>query len=450
MPVKKKDNEANRLTGRVARYAKVTAGVSGVAVKLVGQRYFGLKLDKGNHAAELKLALGSLRGPLMKVAQILATIPDAVPEEYAKELAELQANAPSMGWPFVKRRMKAELGEDWESKFKTFTHEAVAAASLGQVHQAGSLKGQKLACKLQYPDMRSAVEADLGQLKIILGLFERIDPAFRTRQVHDEISARLREELDYTREAAALKAFATMLKGEGGIAVPEVMEKLSTGRLLTMTWREGKKVSAFYDAALAQRNEIAEKMFRAWYVPFYKYGIIHGDPHPGNYTIAPDGTLNLLDFGCVRVFPPKFVTGVIALYRALAANDEKATVAAYKLWGFKDLRPELIDILNHWARFIYGPILDDRVRMVDESGSGEFGRATARKVHFSLRDVGGVEVPREFVFMDRAAVGLGSVFFHLKAKHNWCQMFNDLIADYDEATLAKRQKELLKGGLPSA
>ena len=116
---------------RAKRYAKVGRAVGGLAARLAGERYLGLSIDRSEHAADLKAALGGLKGPLMKIAQILSTIPSALPKEYAEELAELQANAPAMSWNFVKRRMNAELGLDWQDKFAEFSHEAVAAASLG-------------------------------------------------------------------------------------------------------------------------------------------------------------------------------------------------------------------------------------------------------------------------------------------------------------------------------
>ena len=438
-----KDTEKNRFGGRINRYARVSTAVGGLAAKMVGQKYFGLTLDRGQHAADLRVALGGLKGPLMKVAQMLATIPDAVPKEYAAELAQLQADAPAMGWPFVKRRMAAELGPNWETKFRSFTHEAAAAASLGQVHKATTLQGEAVACKLQYPDMASAVEADLKQLKIILSLFERVDPAFKTTQVHAEIADRLREELDYGREARAMQLFAAMLKDEPGVRVPTLHPDLSTQRLITMNWLDGTRLMELKGASVAVRNQLALNMFRAWYVPFYHSGIIHGDPHPGNYSADKQQRINLLDFGCVRIFPPKFVSGVIELYHALRDGDEARMVEAYRIWGFKNLSRELIDILTHWARFVYGPVLDDRKRLIDETESGMYGRSTARKVHFALRDVGGVEVPREFVFMDRAAIGLGSVFLHLRAEINWYQLFNELIADFDLKTLTRHQKNLL-------
>lgn len=440
---KAKDREANRVTGRLSRYARVSTAVGGLAVKMAGQRYLGLTPNRDKNASELRAALGGLKGPLMKVAQMLATIPDAVPKEYAEELAQLQADAPAMGWPFVKRRMAAELGPDWEKKFRSFPREATSAASLGQVHKAVTLTGETVACKLQYPDMASAVEADLRQLKLILGLFERMDPAFRTKQVHAEIADRLREELDYGREARVLQMFGEMLKDEPGVHIPRCHEDLSTSRLLTMQWLDGQKLLAFKDSPLKLRNQIALNMFRAWYVPFYHYGVIHGDPHLGNYTVAKDHSLNLLDFGCVRIFPPRFVGGVIELYNGLRNDDEEQVVEAFKTWGFKGLKKEVIGILTIWARFIYGPILDDRKRLIDETESGMYGRSTARKVHFALRDVGGVEVPREFVFMDRAAVGLGSVFLHLKAELNWYELFNQMVEGFNPKALEKQQKTLL-------
>ena len=141
--------------------------------------------------------LGGLKGPIMKVAQLMSTIPDALPPEYAAELQQAAGEAPPMGWPFVKRRMAAELGADWQARFGSFDHRPAAAASLGQVHRATALGGEPLACKLQYPDMQSAVEADLAQLDIAFAIQRRVDPAVDTREIAREIGERLREELDY-------------------------------------------------------------------------------------------------------------------------------------------------------------------------------------------------------------------------------------------------------------
>src|SRR5271167_1178091 len=424
--------------------------MGGLAARLAGERYLGLNLDRSRHAAELRAVLGGIKGPLMKVAQLLATIPDALPKEYVQELVQLQANAPAMGWPFVRRRMAGELGADWRSRFGEFDGTAARAASLGQVHRATALDGTALACKLQYPDMASAVEADLRQLKLAMGLYERYDRTVSTAAIHAEIADRLREELDYLREAAHMRLYREILHDEPGVAVPRPVAELSTRRLLTMTWLDGQPILDFAaKAPLAARNEIALRMFRIWYVPFYFYGVIHGDPHLGNYTVAPDRTVNLLDFGCIRVFPASFVRGVIDLYHALQRDDRELAVHAYQSWGFGSLSREMIEVLNRWALFVYGPLLDDRERMIQERRSGAYGASVAESVHRDIRRLGGIRPPREFVFMDRAAIGLGSVFMHLKAEINWYQIFHELIDDFDEAALAARQHAaLVAAGVP--
>jgi len=445
-----RDRESNRLSARVGRYAKVGTNMGGIAAKVAGAKLLGMDLDNGKNAAELAAALGGLKGPLMKVAQLLSTIPDALPPEYTTELAKLQANAPPMGWAFVKRRMRAELGADWQAKFGSFDKDPSAAASLGQVHAAVDPNGAKLACKLQYPDMESAVEADLKQLQMLFSLHRRMKPAIDTREIAEEISERVREELDYQREARHIGAYQAILAGEDRIRVPEVVGELSTKRLLTMGWLEGAPLLDFKEHSLDERNHLAETMFHAWWHPFSHYGVIHGDPHLGNYTVfSEDGQpqgINLLDYGCIRIFPMSFVEGVVDLYRGLLEEDNDRIVSAYERWGFKGLTKDLIEILNIWARFIYGPLLTDRVRAIAEGVSpAEYGRKEAFKVHKALKEQGPVTVPREFVFMDRAAIGLGGVFLHLRAELNFYRLFNEQIDSFSAATVGDRQTDVLQG-----
>ena len=447
------DTENNSLSGRLKRYAKVTGAVGGIAARVAGQRYLGLNLGKQEMPADLKSALGNLKGPVMKVAQILATIPDALPDEYVEELRQLQSNAPSMGRLFVKRRMSAELGKDWQNKFSSFNQEAVAAASLGQVHKAESLDGQTVACKLQYPDMNSAVEADLKQLRLAMSIYQRYDNAINASEIYKELSARIREELDYVREGRNMALYRLMLSNEDTVHVPDLLDTASTDRLLTMTWLDGVPILDFIknNPQLKMRNRVAQNMFRAWYVPFYLFGIIHGDPHLGNYSIRPNGDVNLLDFGCIRVFPPTFVKGVIDLYKGLRDGDEELAVDAYRTWGFEDLDRETIDVLNHWARFVYSPLMEDKVRRIQETNSGVYGKEVVEKVHKELRRLNGVKPPREFVLMDRAAIGLGSVFLHLNAEVNWYSIFQELISDFESSEVAQRQNDALNAAqVPAA
>ena len=474
MAVPPDDPEQNRLSQRLSRYARVGAGVGGAAARMAGARLFGRDLTDPRNAADLVATLGSLKGPLMKVAQMMATIPDLLPPDYSAELQKLQAEAPPMGPAFVRRRMMVELGADWANRFESFDRTPAAAASLGQVHRAVAPDGTLIACKLQYPDMKSAVEADLGQLGIILGMQRRFAPEIDTTEIAKELGERLREELDYAREAKHAALFRLMLKGESSVRVPITYPELSTDRLLTMSWLHGKKLLTYLGHDLADRNTIARALFTAWWKPFATYGVIHGDPHLGNYTVfekqearsaprvSPEASprtgsgatgkqeshpagINLLDFGCVRIFPPTFVDGVINLYHSLRKDDRAGIAGAYRTWGFRDLDDDTIDALTLWARFIYGPLMDDRVRTIaGDVAPHAYGRREAWEVKQRLKPKKAITVPREFVFLERAAIGLGAVMLHLKAELNFHRLFEAAIADFDVDALAKRQAAALK------
>lgn len=447
------ERESSTLFGEVRRLARTSGAVGGIAARITGERVFGIKTDKARHAEDLKAVLGNMKGPMMKVAQFLSTVPDALPEEYAAQLAELQSNAPPMGWVFVRRRMQSELGPDWETKFNAFTREAVAAASLGQVHRAILPDGREVACKLQYPDMPSVIEADLRQVKLAMAVYKRMDNSIIQDDIYVELSARLREELDYRREAAQMRLYRIMLDHVSDVNVPEPVADYTTGRLITMSWLKGVGFKAWLaeNPSQAQRNALATALFRAWYIPFYRYGVIHGDPHLGNYQVSDSGGLNLLDYGSIRVFQPHFVGGVLELYAAVRDNDLERARHAYDIWGFKGITAAQIEVLNHWAQFLYEPLIQDRVRPIQEDSDTQFGREVAQKVHSGLQRTGGVRPPREFVLMDRSAIGLGSVFLRLKAELNWSRLFHETVADFDAEALGNRQAAaLLEAGVPAA
>lgn len=438
------------LVQRFARFARVSAGLTGFAARGAARSLGGTRLMSAENAADLTAVLGSLRGPVMKVAQFMATFPGLLPPDVAAPLLSLQSNAPPMGPAFVRRRMQAELGPKWEAKFSSFDRVPAAAASLGQVHRAIAKDGRALACKLQYPSMDAAVQSDVRQLKAALKVQRGIDSTIDTREIGEEIAARLAEELDYRREAAHIRLYHMMLGDTPEISVPEPIAPLSTRRLLTMSWLEGRPILEFTEASQRARNAAAAALFRAWWRPFAHYGVIHGDPHLGNYTVRKDGGINLLDYGCVRTFAPHFVDGVIGLYRALQKNDDVLAAKSYRAWGFERLTKEMVGALNMWARFIFTPLLDDRARLVDDGvPAAEYGLKQANEVHAQLKQLGGIKPPREFVFMDRAAIGLGGALIRLGARLNFHKLFEAEIVGFDIAALAKRQRSAFKAaGVP--
>ena len=262
----------------------------------------------------------------MKVAQLLSTIPEALPAEYARELAQLQSAAP----PWARRSPSAacrwSLGPIGRSRFAVLRTDAAASASLGQVHRATAHDGRALAIKLQYPDMPSAVEADLMQLKRHVRHPRPHEPGGRDgRDPEGNFGAAARGARLRARGAAHASLYAGIFSDEARIRVPEVLPELSTKRLLTMTWLDGRRLLDYKPSPLEDRNAIAQAMFRAWWFPFSHYGVIHGDPHLGNYTDhrgrrAP-GRHQPLDYGCIRSFALPFVQGVIDLYTRAAAGD---------------------------------------------------------------------------------------------------------------------------------
>jgi predicted unusual protein kinase regulating ubiquinone biosynthesis (AarF/ABC1/UbiB family) len=411
--------DENTLLKRLQRYSNSSATFAALSAKFITSH----QLDP----QDLVKHLGSLRGPLMKVAQLLSMVPDILPEPYAQALSVLQSQAPSMGGLFVKRRMKSELGPNWERHFKTFNLEPFAAASIGQVHKAQNERGDWLACKLQYPHMQGIIEADLAQFRLLLSLYESRGGSLKTGQFLEEIQHYLYEEISYKKEAQNIHLFQKIFNTYPNISIPQVFPSLSTDRLLTMSYMRGYSLEDFSKESLGVRNKAAKNLFFSWYYPLYAHGYLHGDPHAGNYLFSEEGEISLLDFGCVRYFSPSFLLGVRQLYEALKTNKEDLLINAYQQWGFKNLTKELAQTLTLWARFLYGPVLEDRIRPIAEAYNGQEGRRIAKEVLKKLKVHGKVELPREFILMDRVAVGMGAAFIKLKAELNWHQLFEEIL-----------------------
>ena len=438
--------DKDKFSKRASRYIQLTGQVGGLLTKLGANRFLGVNIDKDKHALNLKKDLGEIKGPFMKIAQFISMIPDALPIEYSNQLMQLQSHAPSMGELFVKRRMENELGENWKNFFLDFNTSASYAASLGQVHKAKLKNGDLVACKLQYPDMQSAVNVDLNQFRIILNLFEKYNKAIKTKKIFLEIKDRLVEEIDYENEINNMKIFKKIFEFNKFVNIPKIYRNCSTKRLITMSWLEGQSLDEMLRYSKNKKNlseRIATNIFNTWYMPFYKFCVIHGDPHFGNYSFKKNGNINLFDFGCVRFFPIKFVKAVLNLYYALEKKDEDLMVEAYKTWGFKKINKKLIKVLNLWASYIYGPLLEDKKRLIQGEKKKGYGFDIVNNVYKELRKIGGVEPPKEFVFMDRAAIGMGSLFMKLDVKLNWHNLFKNLIKDFDELRILKERNKII-------
>lgn len=419
--------DQDHLLNKIKRIAHVTGTVGSVATRMIVHSKTPFKTDNAEYAEILKKTLSQMKGPFMKVAQFLATIPDALPQEYADAFLELQSQATPMGELFVQRRMNGELGENWKEHFQDFNLQSSFAASLGQVHKAVLNSGQKVAVKLQYPNMKSVIDSDLLQLKLAIKAYHLFSKALNLREVLNEIQERLYEELDYRNEIENLKKYRNFFKDDLDVIIPKVYESLSTDRLIVMDWIDGQHIlESAKNLDEKQINSFGKTLFQSWYTPFYLKGWLHGDPHPGNYYITAENQLALLDFGCIRHFNSNFIDAVIDLYQGLKLNNTTKIKDAYIRWGFSDISPELIEHMTEWARLLFDPLLDNCVRSI-QTRPGNYGWQIAQKVHKELDRLGGVRVPREFVFMDRAAVGVGSVLMRIGAQANWHRLFEEIL-----------------------
>lgn len=411
------------------RYFETSKVAAGFAARLAGEHYFDITINNDAYAALLKESLGQLKGPLMKAAQFLTTIPDTLPPEYYA-LLELQTQAPSMGGVFVKRRLKTELGDSWQDHFEKFDYQASSAASLGQVHKAVLKNGLDVAIKLQYPNMQGITETDLEQLHFLFYLYERMNNAIDTTDIFEELQTRLFEELDYALEAQNMQDFGIFFKEDTYIIVPKVHLPLSTNRLLTMEWIDGESILNFENAEESIKNHLGKILFLSWYKPLYHKGILHGDPHPGNYFVIKDQELPkiaLLDFGCVRRFDETVLDGIKNLFFGLLKNDRTLSIQAFEQLGFSNLDNGVIDIMLSWAKLLYDPLLEDTVRPIQTNMTTKQSFKLAQKIHEELKKKGGIRPPRSFVFLDRAAVGIGSVLMRLQSKQNWHQLFMSIL-----------------------
>ena len=432
----------SHFTGRFKRYSKVTKELSSLGLRAA---FAHNKKDPTSFdmAHALTETLGNLKGPLMKVGQVLSMVPGLLPDDYRENLQKLQNHAPPMGSLFVKRRMKMELGENWLRLFKEFDLAPFAAASLGQVHYAELHTEDKVVCKLQYPDMSSQIDADLKQLNFFLSLYQYPKNTIDHTDIFTEIKERFSEELDYQKETQNIKVFSKIFEKDPDTIVPQVFEEHTTKKLLTMSYHEGQKIQTFLDTSQDTKNALGKLLFLAWYKPLYAYGVLHGDPHFGNYLFTEDKKIILLDFGCIRYFDALTLQGVIQLYYALKNNDSDLLYEAYKLWGFSDLNKNLLEALTLWAKFLYTPLLEDAVRPLYTESVGSLGRKIASTIYKELKGLGGIKPPRSFVFLDRAAIGIGSALSSLNAHQNWHQLFESLIENFNSTAVIKQQQHVV-------
>lgn len=384
-----------------------------------------------------------LKGPLLKVGQMLSQ-QEFLPGEYLRALADLHSHVPPMPFSMIKKQIQKEFGAPPEKVFKSIEKEAFGAASLGQVHKAVLKDGTEVAVKIQYPGARKLVDSDLGVLKSAIGLLKGIaSDLFRERkldltEVYDEIAENLYREIDYELEARNAKEFRRLFKDDDEIVVPRIHDDYSTGRVLTMEYLDGMPIADFITwimepsrnglpirvtaGAEACNTWLAQRLGHFYWQQFFQFGLLHGDPHPGNYLILPakQGSstglprFGVLDFGCVRRYPGRFVQDMAGLLRVVIRGEQEKAGEYYMRVGL--MHPgENPDLLWPLSRAYIAPVIEDRdfdVMKLDVVKEG-MGMAKHLLKHKYLP-----QYQKEFVFIDRTIVGFWSYLTRLRARVN--------------------------------
>lgn len=388
--------------------------------------------------------LGNLKGVFLKAAQLTSMIPGFLPEAQRQALSVLCTHSPAMGWPFVLRRLNKEWGENWPKRISFFEKQAAFAASLGQVHRAELLDGTRVACKVQYPGMQEALETDLHALDRLAEIYAWFYSALQTKNLRQELRARVLLELNYRQEAQHVQWFSRFFEGHSFVSVPRFYPDLSSGTLLTLEWMNGHGLKDAFHASQDVRDRLGKQIFLAWHEPFYQAGLLHGDPHMGNMLWTNDG-ITLLDFGCVGVFDPSFVGSLIDLYEGLVHDQKDRIAHVYEVWGFGTLNKQLVEILTLWASFLFKPFLKNQKAFFQDVACVEEGKKIALSIHKSLSKVGQINPPGCFLLMDRVAVVLGGLLLQLNPQAHWQNLLLTLFDSFSLDKCQNRQKKILHG-----
>ena len=420
-------------TGWFERGAKLAGATGKGAARFVGTRFKTFASPErseefldGFHektAKQLVGMLGDMKGAAMKLGQIASFYEFGEPTEYMSTyrdaLTMLQNSAPPMDPAASRQVIEEEFGRPVEDVFETFTDEAVAAASIGQVHRATLPGGQPVAVKVQYPGVDEAVRSDIKNVNAMSKLAVAIAPNLDPKEVANEVKERVLEELDYRREAKNQQKFAQLYDGHPYIVVPEVYMDYCHTRVITQEFIEGDPFMDAFDRPFAERNRIAEIVFRFFYGSLNRFMLFSADPHPGNYLLLADGRVAFLDYGLVRAIDPGTHELLIETSLALIENDQDRGRDALEGLGILTRKTPEIEAVWEHLREMNRPILEDRRVKLSAELVAELGRAgfdPRSKAFNELRKVG---FPAVMVTFNRMSFGVASLLGRLEAENNW-------------------------------
>jgi predicted unusual protein kinase regulating ubiquinone biosynthesis (AarF/ABC1/UbiB family) len=378
---------------------------------------------EGRQARLLFDTLSQLRGTALKVAQMLCMEMELLPESYRLELEKACHRVPPLNRVLVRKALMAEFGRPPEALFAEFDERAFAAASLGQVHAATTHDGRRVAVKIQYPGIHVAIDSDIALMRQLARAMP--NPRVASQSL-DEIHARLREEVDYRQEAANTLWFRERLDGATP-QIPEVFTQFSGSRVLTTSFVEGLHLDAWLAGAPDQteRDRAAQTLYDHFIYTARNLSRIHADPNPGNTFFAGDGTLTLIDFGCVKQISSGFIDRLKELVHAYLADDATALFQTYERLGMdfgKETKQVYEEILRPFGRWLVEPLQGEYFDFTEHPDYMSRGTAVIHGLQ-RLKELH--HLADDFIFFDRTNYGLCKLFERMGARvrfrHHWLQ-----------------------------
>ncbi len=403
-------------------------------------------------------ALSELRGGAMKIGQLASFVDvDLIPPEfrtvYQDKLAQLRDSAPPMSWSKIRHVLEREWEQPAESLFEDFEHDAVAAASIGQVHRAVLPDGRRVAVKIQYPEIADALEADLGTAAgltaIATPLAKAMMPGIEPGMLIGEVRTLVLEELDYELEAQHQRTFARAYRDHPYIYVPNVVTSLSRRRVMVSEWVDGMRFAQMQELPQAQRDRIGEILMRFYFHSMDYVRRFNTDSHPGNFLLRDDGSVAFLDFGNVKVVSEPWLRDGKRAMRAVIDGDREAFIDAVVDLGYVHRREHLdADWLLEQVKLAGDWFLSDReIQIEPEYVARILAQVMDPKfISHGIRVARDLQVPAEEIWFRRVEIGVFAVLGQLRAAGNWHRMARETwYGDSPATALGEAEREYFQG-----
>jgi predicted unusual protein kinase regulating ubiquinone biosynthesis (AarF/ABC1/UbiB family) len=451
-------------TGWLERGAKLAGQTSKTTFRFLGTqaRKIGASPERAQellggfherNAAQLVSMLGEMKGAAMKLGQLASFyefgVDNPYMDTYRDALTMLQNSAPPMDPAASRQVIEEEFGRPLEKVFATFEDQAVAAASIGQVHRATLRSGETVAVKVQYPGVDEAVRADLKNLSALTKLSVAIAPNLDPKEVANEVRDRVLEELDYRREAKNQQKFAELFAGHPFIVVPKVYPDYCRTRVITQEFVEGDHFLTALEWDQEDKDRLAEILFRFFYGSLNRFLLFSADPHPGNYILLGKDKVAFLDFGLVRAVDPGTLDLLLEIVQSLIAEDKARCGAALEGLGILNRKTPAIDAVWDHMKMLNRPILQDEEFTISQEVMQEIasvGFDPRNPAFQTLRKIG---IPGVMVTFNRMSYGVASLLGRLGATANWQAIGRELWSDEPSRTeLGKMEQEWLRQAHP--